>query len=65
MGNRHRLKLESDRITKRIEVVYWRDDCGKTESIETAVWKKGERGVFISVINLLASSKPSTKLNVG
>lgn len=65
MGNRYRFKLESDRIIKRIEVVYWRDDCGKIEFIEIVVWKKGERGVFIFVINLFVSFKFFIKLNVG
>lgn len=52
-------------ITKRIGVVFWRSNCGKTKSTEIVKWKKEKRGAFISEINLLANSKLFTKLNVG
>lgn len=38
---------------------------GEPKSLETVGGEKGERGVFTSVVNLLANSKLLRKVNVG
>lgn len=40
------LKLESDMITMKTMVLFWRKDCGETKSTENAHWEKEMNAYF-------------------